>query len=74
MSFNLKDYAIRPVIDEKGNIIVRTVYICLSREHGNWVVDKVYSRQESSDTWLRFMQDVRKIDREKLKVEKWQVT
>ncbi|XWX30695.1 hypothetical protein TETAKXXN_CDS0056 [Staphylococcus phage PG-2021_17] len=74
MDFNFKDYAITPVTDKKGNIVVRTVYVCLTREYSDWVVDKVYGRQESSDTWLNFMQDIRNIDREKLKVEKWQVT
>ncbi|AII27035.1 hypothetical protein OZ71_gp195 [Staphylococcus phage MCE-2014] len=74
MDFNLKDYAIIPVTDKEGNIVIRIVYVCLRREYSDWVVDKVYGRQESSETWLNFMQDIRNIDRAKLKVEKWQVT
>ncbi|QVD56224.1 hypothetical protein BT3_218 [Staphylococcus phage BT3] len=74
MDFNLKDYAIIPVTDKEGNIVIRIVYVCLRREYSDWVVDKVYGRQESSETWLNFMQDIRNIDRAKLKIEKWQVT
>ncbi|UYE90414.1 hypothetical protein [Staphylococcus phage vB_ScaM-V1SC01] len=74
MDFNLKDYAIIPVTDKEGNIVIRIVYVCLKREYSDWVVDKVYGRQESSETWLNFMQDIRNIDRAKLKIEKWQVT
>lgn len=70
---SLKEYAIRPVEDDKGNIVIRFSYICLANTSGTWYVDKVYGREESSETWLRFMQEMRGLDRSQLKVEKWQV-
>ncbi|WBF82243.1 hypothetical protein [Mammaliicoccus virus vB_MscM-PMS2] len=72
-SRKIKKYAIRPVEDDNGNVVVRYAYICLANPNGTWFVDKVYGREESSETWLKFMQEMRELDRSQLKVEKWQV-
>lgn len=72
-SLDITEYAVRPIEDENGNIVVRYSYICLVNRSGNWVIDKVYGREVSSETWLRFMQEMMGLDRSQLKVEKWQV-
>lgn len=72
-SLDITEYAVRPIEDENGNIVVRYAYICSTNISGDWCIEKVYGREISSETWLRFKQEMVGLDRSQLKVEKWQV-